>query len=435
MQNQKRHWIFIPAVILLALFFLAVAAFFGLEYYSTTIVKQEMDRHIKEMSDYVRVDYDSLGVNWLAFTVDMKKVRLSKPPLPGVITIDKVAVRDFTSIGIRWIPTVVTLNNVSVTNDDFKIAVQRLASSFSLSKIPTEEEIDNNWKVLWDNLLAGDLKLDKVVFSDQNTQLDISTIKTDYSVAGGTKKNFGVEINDLNLHIAGIRLDSQAFSLAASLDQNNVLNHVSKKVKDFSFQFPADFAKSNPFLEKLSALGYDRLAFGVDVNYDYQPDTKNLNIVWDTSAADMGRLQFDLHLTDYTSPPLPVNGSLVKLLNFLEQLRAPAQKASLKGFTARYQDFGLAPRLIKAEAQSLGQTPEKFTQSLVGSINASLMLLPLPAAIKEHVNSVNRFLLNPKEIQLAITCKKPVRLKNLEEGSVSGVLELLGNTEIKITSK
>jgi hypothetical protein len=188
-------------------------------------------------------------------------------------------------------------------------------------------------------------------------------------------------------------------------------------------------------LEKLAALGYNRLAFGVDVNYDYQPDTKSLNLTWDTSAADLGRLQLDLHLTDYKSPPVPVDGSLVNLLNYLEQLQTPAQKASLKGFTARYQDFGLAPRLIKAEAQALGQTPEAFTQGLVGTINGSLALLPLPAALKEQVNAVNRFLLNPQEIQLAVTCKRPVRLKSLTEGSISGLLELLGNTEIKVTAK
>jgi hypothetical protein len=185
----------------------------------------------------------------------------------------------------------------------------------------------------------------------------------------------------------------------------------------------------------LTSVVYKRLAFGVDLKYDYQPDTKDLSIAWDGTAKDMGQLQFNLHLTDYHSPPVPVSGGLVRFLDYLGQLRHPAEKASLSGFTARYRDAGLAPRLIKAEAQSRGLTPEKFTQNLVGSINGTLALFPLPAKIKEQVHSVNRFLLDPKEIQLDITCKPPVRLKNLEEGSILGFLDLLGKTEIKITTQ
>jgi hypothetical protein len=435
MQNKKRRWLLIPTILLVSLFFLAVAGFFALEYYAMSVLKEEIDNQTQGISEYIRVDYDSLGVNWLAFTVDMDKVRLSKPPLPGRITIDKVAVRDFTSIGIRWIPTVVVLKDIVLDNEDFKITAQRLATSFSLTRIPTGEEMDQNWRILLDNLSAGKIKLDNVVFSDKETQLNIGNLTTDYSISGNNFKNIGVAINNVKSQSANILLDSKAFSLAASLDKNDVVRHLSQKITDFSFQFPADWAESSVILEKLTSLGYDRLAFGVDLTYDYQPDTKDLHITWDGAAKDMGQLQLDLHLADYHSPPVPVSGGLVGFLDYLGQLRTPAEKASLRGFTARYRDAGLAPRLIKAEAQSRGLTPKEFTQNLVGAINATLALFPLPATIKEQVHSINRFLLNPQEIQLAIICKPPVRLKNLEEGSVAGILELLGKTEVKITAQ
>jgi hypothetical protein len=434
MQNNKRSIFFIPGVVLLSLAFLAVVGFFGLEYYATSVLKQEIDKQIEGISEYVRVDYDSLGVNWLGFTVDMNKVRLSKPPLPGRITIDKVAVRDFTSIGIRWIPTVVVLKDIVLDNEDFKITAQRFTTSFSLKRIPTEEEINQNWQVLLDNLSASRIKLDNVLFSNKETQLSLGNLTTNYSLSGTNFKNIGLEINNVKSQSANILLDSKTFALAASLDKDNVLRHLSQKTKDFSFQFPTDWAESSPILEKLSSLGYHQLAFGVDLNYDYQPDTKDLNFTWDSTAKDMGQLQLDLRLADYRSPPVPVSGGLVRFLDYLGQLRTPAEKASLRGFTARYRDAGLAPRLIKAEAQSQGLTPEKFTQNLVGSINGTLALFPLPAKIKEQFHAINRFLLDPKEIQLAITCKPPVRLKNLQEGSVLGFLDLLGKTEVKITA-
>jgi hypothetical protein len=435
MQNRKRSIFFIPVVVLVSLFILAVAGFFGLEYYSTSVLKKEIDKQIQGISEYVRVDYDSLGVNWLRFTVDVNKVRLWKPPLPGRITIDKVAVRDFTSIGIRWIPTVVVLKDIVLDNEDFKISARSLATSFTLTRIPTEEEISQNWLVVLDNLSDGKIRLENVVYSDKETQVNIGNLKTDYAISRNNVKNIGVAIKNIKSQSATILLDSKAFSLTASLDNNDVLRHLSQKITDFSFHFPTDWAEGSPVLEKFSSLGYNRLVFGMDLNYDYQPDTQDLHITWDGMAKDMGALQLDLNLTDYQSPPVPVNGGLVRLLEYLGELRAPAEKASLRGFTARYRDFGLTPRLIKAEAQSQGLTPERYTQNLVGSINATLALFPLPAAIKDQVRAVNRFLLDPKEIQLAITCKPPVRLKNLERGSVLGFLELLGNTEIKITAQ
>ena len=90
MQKTKKLWIIIPAVLLCSLIVLAVVAFFGLEYYATNIVKQEIDNNIQELSDYMRVEYDNMTVNWLAFTVNLKKVKLSKPPLPGGTSLRRV---------------------------------------------------------------------------------------------------------------------------------------------------------------------------------------------------------------------------------------------------------------------------------------------------------------------------------------------------------
>ena len=435
MATKKRRWLLIPTILLVCLMVIAVAGFFGLEYYTTTILKKEIDRQIEGISDYVRVDYDSLGVNWLAFTVDMNKVRLRRPPLPGRITIDKVSVRDFTSIGIKWIPTVIVLKDVALDNDEFKLSAHSAATSFSLTRIPSEEEIDRDWRVFLDNLSSGRLILKNVAFSDKATQVNIGNLTTNYGRSGANFKNISVAVNDVKSQSGNTLLDSKAFSLAFSLDNKDVLRHISQKIKDFSFQFPAAWAKSSPFIAELTSLGYDRLSFGVDLTYDYQPETKALHIVWDGAAKDMGQLQLDLHLADYQSPPVPVSSSLARLLDYLGQLQTPVENASLRGFTARYRDAGLAPRLIKAEAQSQGVTSQELTQNLVGTINSTLALLPIPAKIKDQVHAVNRFLLDPKEIQVAINCKPPARLKNLQEGSVTAILELLGKTEVNITAK
>jgi hypothetical protein len=435
MANKKRRWLLIPTILLIALVFLAVAGFFGLEYYATSVLKKEIDRQIEDISDYVRVDYDSLGVNWLAFTVDMHKVRLRRPPLPGRISIDKVAVRDFTSIGINWIPTVVVLKNIVFDNEEFKLTAQSLATSFSLTEIPSEEEINQNWQVLLDNLSSGKLILRNMAFSNKDTQLNVGNLTTNYAHSGANLKNIGVAINDVKTQSGNTLLDAKAFSLGFSLDNKGVLRHISQNIKDFSFQFPADWAKSSPIIAQLTSLGYDRLAFGVDLSYDYQPETRALNIAWDGTAKDMGQLQLDLHLADYRSLPVPMSSSLARLLDYLGQLQTPVENASLRGFTARYRDAGLARRLIKAEAQSQGITPQEFTQNLVGTINSTLALFPIPAKIKDQVHAVNRFLLDPREIQVAITCNPPAHLKKLQEGSVTAILELLGKTEVKITAK
>jgi hypothetical protein len=435
MSTKRRLWVPIIAALIIALVILPVTAFFVLEYYVTTTVKQEIDLHVKELSKYIRVEYDSLGVDWLSYSVVMNKVRLSKPPLPGMITIDRVRVRDLTSVGIKWLPTVVVLDNITGALMDTSVGIQRLAATFSLNKIPSQEELANDWTVFLRNLRDGRLDMEKLAFKDKETQVNVAAFNSQYDMTTGKDRNVDVKMNHIDIKAGGMQLMSDVFGFAASLDQHDVLKSLSKNVANLAFQIPPALAKQNPILGKLTDLGYDRLSLGGAFSYAYQPGTDNLSLTWETSGADMGRLHLDLRLADFDSPPVPLDGTLGNLLNFLEQLSNPAQKASFQGLSAAYQDFGLAPRIIKAEAQARGQSPEAFTRSLVGGISASLLFLPLPAAIKEQVNAVNTFLLNPKEIQVDITSKRPLRLKDLGTNSINGLLELFSNTEVKITAK
>lgn len=435
MQKQKRLLFLIPTVLLFFLFILAIIAFFGLEYYATNTVKQEIDNNIKELSNYMRVEYDSLAVNWLAFTVNLKNVKLSKPPLPGIITIDKVSVRDLTSIGIKWIPTVVVFDHIALINEETNLDIQRLSTTFTLNKIPSQEELANDWTVFLENLQTGGIKLIKFSFSDKKSQLQVSAGNADYSLDRGTQRNSNLKVGDLTFKKEDLQFRFDTFLLSVSLDKENVLTHLTKLVKNFSFQFPQNLARQYPFLGNITSLGYDRLTFGTDLNYNYQPENQNVSLRWDASATNMGQVQVDLRLADFASPPVPLKGGLVRFFSFLRQLSTPTQEASLQGLKVRYQDFGLVPRLIKAEAQSRNQSAEEFTRNLVGTINTTLLILPLPASLKDQIKSVTRFLSKPEEIQLAITCKEPLRLKNLEQGSLTGLLELLSNAEVKITAK
>lgn len=435
MSTKRRLWAPIIAALIIALVILPITGFFVLEYYVTTVVKQEIDLHVKELSKYIRVEYDSLGVDWLSYSVVMKKVKLSKPPLPGTITIDRVRVRDLTSVGIKWLPTVIVLDNITGAVVDTSVGIQRLAATFSLNKIPSQEELAADWTVFLRNLRDGRLDMEKLAFKDKETQVNVAAFNSQYAMTAGKDRNVDVKMNNIDIKAGGMQLMSDSLGFAASLDQHDVLKSMSKNVANLAFQIPPALAKQNPILEKLTDLGYERLSLGGAFSYAYQPDTNNLSLSWEASGADMGRLHLDLRLTDFDSPPVPLDGTLGKLLNFLEELSNPAQKASFQGLRAAYQDFGLAPRIIKAEAQARGLSPEAFSRSLVGGINASLLFLPLPAAIKEQVNAVNTFLLNPKDIQVDITSKRPLRLKDLGTNSINGLLELFSNTEVKITVK
>jgi hypothetical protein len=435
MRKPKRLLFFIPTILLLSVLFLAIVAFFGLEYYATTAVKQEIDNNIEELSQYVEIEYDSMRVNWLAFTVNLNQVKLSKPPLPGMITIDKVSVRDLTSIGITWIPTVVIFDNIFLTNEETSLGAQRLSTTFTLKNVPSQEELANDWTVLWENLLTGSVNIERFSLADKNSQLQVSAKEFDYALDKKTPRSSSLKVSDLNFHKQDLQFHFDAFHLAVSLDRNNLLTHLVKQIRNFSVQFPRGLAAQHPFFHHVISLGYDRLVLGLDLNYDYQPESKELSASWDASAANMGQMQVDLRLSDFATPPMPLEGGLVRFLNFFRELSTPPEKASLRSLKVRYQDFGLVPRLIKAEAQSRHLSAEDFTRNLVGTINTTLLILPIPASLKDQIKSVNRFLLNPGEIQVAITCKEPVRLENLGPGSLMGLIDLLSNAEVKITAK
>lgn len=435
MRKQKRLLLFIPVIFLFSLLLLALVAFFGLEYYATNAVKEEIDNSIQELSQYMIIEYDTLDVNWLAFTVNLHQVKLSRPPLPGIITIDKVSVRDLSSIGIKWIPTVVTFDHVALTNERANLDLQYLSTTFTLNKIPSQQELADDWTVILENLQSGEIHLQELAFLDKNTQVQVTTEEADYVLDKGTPRRSDLKITDLTFQKEDLQFHFDDFLVAVSLNRENVPTSVTKLVKNFSFQFPPGLAAQYPFFQHLTSLGYDRLKFGLTLNYDYQPVTKNVSITWNVSAANMGLMQIDLGLANYTAPPLPLEGGLVRYLAFLRQMSTPPEQASLRSLKLKYQDQGLVPRLIKAEAQSRNQSAEEFTRNLVGNINTTLLILPIPASIKEQIKAVNRFLQDPKEIQLAITCKEPVRLENLEQGPLMGLVDLLGCAEVKITAK
>ncbi|MGQ9689197.1 MAG: hypothetical protein ACUVXF_10485 [Desulfobaccales bacterium] len=435
MSKKKRLLIVIPAVLFVFLIISAVVAFFVVEQYATATLKTEIDRNIKEISKHVLVEYDKLEVERFSFRVNLIKVRLSKPPLPGLIAIDAVKVRDFTSIGIKAIPTVVVLDNISGSVGDASIGIQRLATRFSLKNIPSQKEPADDWTVFFRNLQNGQVELEKMSFKDKETQFSLAAFKTDYAATAKNDRHLDLKINTLNFQSRGMTITTDALGFAASLDQHDVLQRLTKNVVNVSFRIPAGPAGDNVLFQRLTSLGYSHLSLGGDFTYAVDSTAKNLSLVWNASGAGMGRLHFDLRLTDFDSPPVPLDGSLAKLVQFLEQLLQPAQKAGFQGLKVVYQDFGLAPRLLKAEAQARGQSSEAFTRNLVGTINATLLLLPLPQTLKEQIVAVKTFLLDPKEIQVDITSKKPVRLGNLQGGSLNSLLEVFSSAEVKITAK
>jgi len=434
MRKQRKLLLLIPMTILFSLILLALVAFFGLEYYATNIVKQEIDKNIQELSQYIRIEYDSLKVNWLAFTVNLHDVRVTKPPLPGVLTFDKVSVRDVSSIGIKWIPTMVAFDNINLTNEMTDLNIKYLFTTFTFDKIPTQQELADDWKVFLENIHSGEVHLKDLAFGDKNSQVQVTTQEADYVLDKGIPRTSNLKIKDLKFQRENLQFHLDDFMVALSLNRENVPLHVTKKVKNFSFQIPASLVQY-PVFQQITSLGYDRLSLNLGITYDYRPATKDVSIAWNGAAADMGQMKVDLSLADYTAPPLPLEGDLVGYLAFLRQMGTSPEQASLRSLKAKYQDRGLVPRLIKAEAQSRNQSPEEFTRNLTGTINTTLLILPIPASIKEQIKAVNRFLQDPEEIQLAIQCKDPVPLAELGQGSPMGLVELLGCAEVKITAK
>jgi len=433
--QTNRKLLIIPGAMVISLIFLAAVVFLGVEYYATGKVKEEINKHLKEVSQHVKVDYSSLGVNWLAFTVDLHNVKLSKPPLPGAVTIDRVSVRDLSSIGLNIIPTVVTLNNIAFDNKKAQLNVQRFSTSFSLNRMPSKAEMAADWSAVLQNLLAGDLTLENISFAEGKTKVLIRSLMLDYGLGKASLKKPSLKISQISFQHEAVKFTCDSLGLLASLDEKNFLTNFTKNINNFFVKFPPDLVQSNDFLKKLQALGYDQLTVNFDLKYGYQPKTKETNNMVEAAVENLGRLKINLRGGDLNSPPVPLTGGLMDFLSFLEQLKTAPQEASIQALSATYTDLGLASRLLKAEAQARGQSPKDFAQELISNLDAVLLLLPLPATVKDQLKAVNQFLLNPKEIQLAVTFKKPLRLKQLEEGSLDSYLKLLDQTEVKITAK
>lgn len=157
----------------------------------------------------------------------------------------------------------------------------------------------------------------------------------------------------------------------------------------------------------LAQLGYSDIAASVEYAYIYEPIKKDMEITHlRVSVADMGKVEVWARINSLDLAALkavPDNPlSLIALI--------PA--VAISGITLDYQDNSLTKRLIELGARQSGQSIEQFISTIAEKLNLEIQRQNQPA-VKDTLLSIQKFIVNPGHIKVAVSPHRPVPLLTL----------------------
>ena len=157
----------------------------------------------------------------------------------------------------------------------------------------------------------------------------------------------------------------------------------------------------------LAQLGYADIVASVEYAYIYEPIKKDMEITQlRVSVADMGKVEVWARINSLDLAALkavPDNPlSLIALI--------PA--VAISGITLDYQDNSLTKRLIELGARQSGQSFEQFISTIAEKLNLEIQRQNQPA-VKDTLLSIQKFIVNPGHIKVAVSPTRPVPLLTL----------------------
>ena len=157
----------------------------------------------------------------------------------------------------------------------------------------------------------------------------------------------------------------------------------------------------------LAQLGYADIVASVEYAYIYEPIKKDMEITQlRVSVADMGKVEVWARINSLDLAALkavPDNPlSLIALI--------PA--VAISGITLDYQDNSLTKRLIELGARQSGQSIEQFISTIAEKLNLEIQRQNQPA-VKDTLLSIQKFIVNPGHIKVAVSPTRPVPLLTL----------------------
>ncbi|QQR39681.1 hypothetical protein [Devosia rhizoryzae] len=156
--------------------------------------------------------------------------------------------------------------------------------------------------------------------------------------------------------------------------------------------------------------------------------------------ANVGKLNFTFDITGFTTEVLDkiyaMNGSDIDPTTEEGQAQQMmmgmemAQALSISGATIRYDDAGLAPKLLDLFAAQSGTDRAAFVEGIKPVVPAMMADLNAPALVDLVVPAVNAFLDNPQSFEVAVAPASPTSFLVLAAAAANpaGLIQALGLT-------
>jgi hypothetical protein len=209
-----------------------------------------------------------------------------------------------------------------------------------------------------------------------------------------------IRIKDVNSPVAVDRLILHSFDI-----KNEIPSFMHVEIQ--GIHISPDNTLMKGLSPVLSQLGYADIAANVEYAYNYEPIKKDLEIQQlRVGISGMGQVEVSAKINNLDLAALkavPDNPlSLIALV--------PA--VAISGVILDYQDNSLTQRLIDLGARQSGQRSEQFISAITQQLNVEIQKQNQPA-VRDMLLAIQKFIVNPGHIQVAVSPARPVPLLSL----------------------
>ncbi len=178
----------------------------------------------------------------------------------------------------------------------------------------------------------------------------------------------------------------------------------------------------------LGLMGYKDLTADMEVNYDYKPDAKSLNLAVRETVKDLGEFKVNADLANITKPATPAAMPNTPPTMPASPLAMP--DAQIKAVEVSYRDDSFISRVLKMAAAQQGVSEDQVVDRIEQQIDARLGQSKTKLQT-EVLNHVKDFLKKRGTLAISVKPDQPVAVSELRGMTPDAVFDRLN---IKVTS-
>jgi hypothetical protein len=197
--------------------------------------------------------------------------------------------------------------------------------------------------------------------------------------------------------------------------RSEILTQAQTSLQGITFPLDENLGK---FAKDLKKLGYDTIRAQLDIGYNHNIPSEETKHDIKLIFHNMGQINVAAHLG-----------------NVKPKIFDSVSEISVKNLNISYKDNSFLQKSIAEAAKTNNLSVKDFIDKTISDLDQLLTLFSLPANLKEQVEPLKKFILNPERLEINFSFKKLFQPAKTKFNSLEDLLNWLKNVDVKISSE